>query len=282
MQVSRRDFVKAVGASGAYVSLFGGLWRARTLEPAKDIENPLAYYPDRNWELIYRDQYRYDRSFTYVCSPNDTHSCRMRAFVRNDVVTRIEQNYDVSRYEDLYGNRATMNWSPRGCAKGLSFHRRVYGPYRLRYPIVRKGWKQWADDGFPYLTPESRAKYKFDSRGSDKFLKVSWDDAFRYIAKALVRIAETYSGREGAKRLEDQGYPKEMIEEMGGAGTRTFKFRGGMGLLGVMGKYGIYRLNNSMALLDQRVRGVKADEARGGRNWSNYRSTSIRGRLSAK
>ncbi|MFQ5799395.1 MAG: molybdopterin-dependent oxidoreductase, partial [Bacteroidota bacterium] len=270
MSISRRAFVNTVGASGVYVSLFGGLWKSRTLEPAKDIENPLAYYPDRNWERIYRDQYRYDSSFTYVCSPNDTHSCRMRAFVRNGVVTRIEQNYDVYKYSDLYGHRATTNWSPRGCAKGLSFHRRVYGPYRLRYPIVRKGWKQWADDGFPFLTPENRTKYKFDSRGSDQFLKIDWEDAFRYIARSLIRIAETYSGREGAKRLEQQGYPKEMIQEMGGAGTRTFKFRGGMGLLGVMGKYGIYRLNNSMALLDQRIRGVGPAEARGGRNWSNY------------
>ena len=270
MKVSRRDFVKTVGASAAYVSFCGAVWKARTLEPAKDIENPLAQYPDRNWERIYRDQYRYDSSFTYVCSPNDTHSCRMRAFVRNGVVTRIEQNYDVSRYSDLYGNTATTNWSPRGCAKGLSFHRRVYGPYRLRYPIIRKGWKQWADDGFPLLTPENRTKYKFDSRGSDQLMKIAWEDAFQYIAKAFVRIAETYSGKEGAKRLAEQGYPKEMIKEMGGAGTRTMKFRGGMGLLGVMGKYGMYRLNNSMALLDYKIRGVKPEEARGGRNWSNY------------
>ncbi len=39
-----------------------------------------------------------------------------------------------------------------------------------------------------------------------------------------------------------------------GAGTRTFKLRGGMGLLGVMGKYGMYRNSNMMALLDVHVR----------------------------
>ena len=53
---------------------------------------------------------------------------------------------------------------------------------------------------------------------------------------------------------------------MGGAGTRTFKMRGGMGLLGVLGKYGMYRLNNSMALLDAKIRGVKPEEAKAGRN----------------
>src|SRR5262249_28756038 len=64
-------------------------------------------------------------------------------------------------------------------------------------------------------------------------------------------------------------YPKEMIEDMGGAGTRTIKTRGGMGLLGVLGKYGMYRLCNSLALLDVHVRGVKDKEAKGGRVWSN-------------
>ena len=61
-----------------------------------------------------------------------------------------------------------------------------------------------------------------------------------------------------------------MIQEMGGAGTRTIKMRGGMGLLGVLGKYGMYRLCNSLALLDVHVRGVKPEEAKAGRIWSNY------------
>ena len=61
-----------------------------------------------------------------------------------------------------------------------------------------------------------------------------------------------------------------MVEEMGGAGTRTIKMRGGMGLLGVLGKYGMYRLNNSLALLDVKIRGVKPEQAKAGRNWSNY------------
>jgi nitrate reductase / nitrite oxidoreductase, alpha subunit len=57
---------------------------------------------------------------------------------------------------------------------------------------------------------------------------------------------------------------------MEGAGTRTIKMRGGMGLLGVMGKYGMYRLCNSLAILDVNVRGVTPEKSKGGRNWSNY------------
>jgi len=41
-------------------------------------------------------------------------------------------------------------------------------------------------------------------------------------------------------------------------------------LLGVIGKYGMYRLNNSLALLDTKVRGVSREKALAGRNWSNY------------
>ncbi len=38
----------------------------------------------------------------------------------------------------------------------------------------------------------------------------------------------------------------------------------------MIGKYGLYRLNNSMALLDAHIRKVGPDQAKAGRNWSNY------------
>lgn len=264
---SRRDFLKLGGAVGGAMAF---PWGFEALAARPDITNPLAFYPDRDWEKIYRDQYAYDGTFSWVCSPNDTHACRCKAFTRNGVITRMGSQYDYETYGDIYGNKATPNWNPRQCAKGYTFHRIVYGPYRLKYPIIRKGWKQWADDGFPDLTDELKSEYKFDSRGTDVHLRTDWDTIFQYIAKAYVSVAKRYSGEAGAQRLRDQGYPEEMIQEMGGAGTRTFKMRGGMGLLGVFGKYGMYRLNNSMALLDQHVRGVKPEEAKGGRNWSNY------------
>ncbi|MCI0568557.1 MAG: molybdopterin-dependent oxidoreductase, partial [Acidobacteria bacterium] len=102
------------------------------------------------------------------------------------------------------------------------------------------------------------------------FIQISWPDAFKAIAGALVAISTRYSGEEGRKRLLAQGYQKEMVDETQGAGTRCVKMRGGMGLLGVIGKYGMYRLNNSLALLDAQVRGVPPEQALAGRNWSNY------------
>ena len=268
MGTSRREFLKTVGGVGLGAFVAPGL-KLFSFD-AIDIENPLDAYPARDWEKVYRDQYKYDSTFSWVCSPNDTHACRVMAYVRNGVIVRHGSEYNNDTYSDIYGNKATAGWNPRQCAKGYTFHRVVYGSHRLKYPIIRKGWKQWADDGFPTLNKELRSKYKFDARGQDQLVKVGWDDAFTYISKGYIAIAKAYSGKEGAKLLLEQGYPKEMVDEMDGAGTRTFKFRGGMGLLGVFGKYGSYRLNNSMALLDQHVRGVPPEEAKGGRNWSNY------------
>ena len=268
-RVSRRDFLRIAGMTGVMGAVLTSPAYA-FLKPIVGVDNPLDVYPDRDWEKVYRDQYRYDSSFTFVCSPNDTHSCRVRAIVRNGIVTRTEQNYDVQKYQDLYGNNATINWNPRMCPKGFTIAQRIYGPNRLKTPVVRKGWRRWAEDGFPYLTPELKTKYKFDSRGTDELQPADWDDAMGLVAGGMVALAKQYSGPQGAKRLLDEGYPPEMVDRMEGAGTRTLKFRGGMGLLGVIGKFGMFRFSNMMALVDSHVRGVDAKEAKGGRNWDNY------------
>jgi len=267
--MDRRRFLRWLGI-GAATTVAEMSLPLELLAAADPDQNPLAGSVARDWERVYRDQYRYDSTFDWVCSPNDTHACRVRAYVRHGIVTRLGNTYDYQTYGDLYGNHATRNWNPRQCAKGYTFHRVLYGPYRLKHPIVRKGWKAWADAGYPELTPELRTKYLFDARGQDEFVPISWEDAFRDIAGALVAIARRYSGAEGRARLLAQGCQPEMVDAMGGAGTRAVKMRGGMGLLGVIGKYGMYRLNNSLALLDAAVRGVGPAEAKGGRNWSNY------------
>ncbi len=266
--MDRRSFLQSVlAASGASLAV-PRLWAFE----AVSVENPLGQYPNRDWEQIYRDQYRYDRTFTWICAPNDTHMCRLRAFVRNGVMIRSEQNYDHDRYGDLYGNRATKAWNPRGCAKGFTMQRRVYGPYRAKGPVLRKGWKQWADDGFPSLSdnPELRTKYKFDDRGNDSFVRVTWDEAYEYVAKALIAIAKTYSGPEGRRRLEKDGYDPLMIDKVEGAGTRVIKMGSNLPLHGLVGKFGIYRFANMLGLLDHHVRGVPPEKARGAREWNEY------------
>jgi nitrate reductase alpha subunit len=243
------------------------------LRAQEGVPNPLLSYPNRGWERIYRDQYAYDSTFTFVCAPNDTHMCRLRAFVRNGVVTRIEQNYDGGSYSDPQGNRSTVHWNPRGCPKGYTLHRRVYGPYRARFPMIRSGWKEWADDDFPSLSddPELRSRYRFDDRGNDDWVRMSWDEADDYVARGLEAIARTYSGLEGRRRLlEADEYEAEMLEFWESSGVRTMKFGSSLPVHGVAGKFGLFRFANVLSLLDANVRGVGADEAVGARDWSEY------------
>ena len=92
---SRRDFIKVSSIGVAGSSLLLSIPSAHTLlKYIPTIDNPLEYYQDRDWEKMYRDQYAFDDTFSYVCSPNCTHECRMRGFVRNGVLVRTEQNYD--------------------------------------------------------------------------------------------------------------------------------------------------------------------------------------------
>ena len=270
MEISRRHFLETcLTATGAALVASGP--QAWAFTPVS-VENPLGKYPDRDWEKVYLDQYRYDSTFTWICAPNDTHMCRLRAFVRNGVILRSEQNYDHDRCGDLYGNKATKAWNPRGCPKGYTMQRRVYGPYRLKGPVLRKGWKQWADDGFPSLSeqPELRTKYKFDDRGNDSYVRLKWDEAFKYVADGMEAIARTYSGDEGAKRLGKDGYEQIMIDQVQGAGTRVIKIGSNLPIHGVIGKFGIYRFANLLGLLDHHVRGVPPDKARGARDWNEY------------
>ncbi|MCC7087190.1 MAG: molybdopterin-dependent oxidoreductase [Pirellulales bacterium] len=270
MDQSRRQFLKTcLAASGS--ALLSPAAQSWALAPVS-VLNPLAAYPDRKWESIYLDQYHYDGSFTWICAPNDTHMCRMRAFVRNGVMIRSEQNYDHDRYGDMYGNHATKAWNPRGCPKGFTMQRRIYGPYRLKAPVLRAGWKQWADDGYPSLseTPALRTKYKFDDRGNDKFVRVSWNEAFKYVAQAIQAIARTYSGPEGASRLKRDGYEQRMIDHLRGSGLRAVKVGSNLPPHGVIGKFGLYRFANLLGLLDHHVRGVPPEQACGAREWNEY------------
>ena len=104
--IDRRLFLGYLGA-GAGASVLGAHLGCGFLKPTPGGENPLSRSVSREWEKIYHDQYRYDRHFDWVCSPNDTHACRVRAYVRNGIVVRSGATYDYQDYSDLYGHHAT-------------------------------------------------------------------------------------------------------------------------------------------------------------------------------
>src|SRR2546428_266096 len=170
MFLTRRQFMKASAGTIVALAIADKALALTALQPVIEVGNPLGEYPDRSWERVYHDQYRYDSSFTYVCTPNDTHACRVRAFVRNGVVMRVEQNYDHQTYEDLYGNRGTFAHNPRMCLKGYTFHRRVGGPGRLEGAVMRRGREGGGGGGAPGPRARGKAKEKVFKPGPGRVM----------------------------------------------------------------------------------------------------------------
>jgi len=263
--MNRREFLEWAAAAGfgAFVASATQGWGLEA------IDNPLAFYPNRDWERAYRDLFKWDSKFHFLCAPNDTHNCLLTGYVRSGVVTRIGPSMRYGEATDLQGNRTTHRWDPRVCQKGLALTRRFYGDRRVRHCMVRAGWKKWVESGFP-RGADGRAPIEYFNRARDEWVRATHDEAAALVAKALVNIATTYSGEAGAKRLEAQHYDPAMIEAMKGAGTQCLKFRGGMPLLGMTRVFGFYRMANSIALLDSKLRGTTPETALGGRGFDNY------------
>ncbi|HUI25649.1 MAG TPA: molybdopterin-dependent oxidoreductase [Candidatus Kryptonia bacterium] len=263
--LTRREFLEAAAATGfgAFIASATGAWALDA------IDNPLARYPDRGWEKVYRDLWKYDSTYTFLCAPNDTHNCILNAYVRSGVITRIGPTMGYGEASDLYGNQSSHRWDPRICQKGLALTRRFYGDRRLRHCMVRAGYKKWVEAGFP-RGADGRPPAEYFNRARDEWVRMTHEQAAGIVAAALNNIATTYTGEEGMKRLTAQGYVPETIAATKGVGTQVMKFRGGMPLLGMTRVFGMYRMANSMALLDAKIRGVGPDQAVGGRGFDNY------------
>lgn len=170
-------------------------------------------------------------SFSFVCGASDNHLCKLKAIVRDGAVIRIEADGRML------------------CSKGLALHKELYSPNRLTHPLIRKGWLKWADDGFPKLDNKKKEKYFFNNRDRDKFVRVSWDEAFSFAAKGMIHIAERYS-------------------------VRAFKLNPGHFLSGVLGKGGLIRFANLLSVLDSTTRDVTKENAKGAAVWLHTGSKS--------
>lgn len=264
-EISRREFLARISAAG-FGALVASTTNAWGLEA---ITNPLAVYPNRDWENAYRDLWKYDSRYTFTCAPNDTHNCLLNAHVRQGVITRIGPTMKYGQATDLFGSATSHRWDPRVCQKGLALTRRFYGDRRVNGTMVRAGYKRWYDEGFP-RGKDGRPDESYFNRARDEWIRMSHDEAALIVAAALKNIAETYTGDEGIRRLKEQHYDEATIEATQGVGTQVMKFRGGMPLLGMTRVFGMYRMANSIALLDSHIRGVGPDKAMGPKGFDNY------------
>jgi nitrate reductase alpha subunit len=135
--------------------------------------------------------------------------------------------------------------------------------------MVRAGYKKWYEAGFP-RGADGRPPEEYFQRARDEWVRMSHDEGAVIVAAALKNIAETYTGDEGKRKLKEQHYDEATIEATQGVGTQVMKFRGGMPLLGMTRVFGMYRMANSIALLDSHIRGVGPDKAMGPKGFDNY------------
>ena len=273
--IERRDFLKKITISGLGGLLLSqlpldGFQKAFANFDPINVENPLKFYPSRNWEKTYRDLWKYDSEFSFLCAPNDTHNCLLKAHVKNNTVVRIAPSYSFHKATDLQGTKASARWEPRCCQKGLALPRRFYGDRRVKYPVIREGYLNWIKAGMPRDEKGAVPLSYTQGRGKEPFVKITWDEAFHYAALAMQNIATNYSGKKGKKYLLAQGYDEAMVEDTHGVGTEVLKFRGGMAPLGMTRIYGVNRFANSLALLDANIRKVAPEEAHGARCWDSY------------
>ena len=96
-----------------------------------------------------------------ACVINCGNRCPLRVYTKAGKVIRIETDNTI---KDSCHPRQI-----RACLKGRSMRQRLYSPDRLRYPMKRVG-----------------------ERGEAKFERISWDEAYKTIAKRWKEIKEKY------------------------------------------------------------------------------------------
>ena len=151
-KTTRRDFIK------------GGLYAATILGSPFAIHKPVLAALEmskgpRPWEDGFRKSIEADKIVRTVNLPNCTGSCGWNVHVRGGIVHHAEPPND---YPDA-------DYSPRGCMKGQTYHKRTYGPNRVKYPMKRVG-----------------------ARGEGLWKRITWDEAYDFIVSEIKRISEKY------------------------------------------------------------------------------------------
>jgi complex iron-sulfur molybdoenzyme family reductase subunit alpha len=117
-----------------------------------------------------RKVFDYDKVIRSVCSANCTQACGWNAFVKGDkYIVEIAPAGDYDTYDKVLGKY----YNPRGCLRGASYLRYVYGDMRLKHPLIRVG-----------------------KRGEGKFRRATWDEAISLISKKLTDISRKHGSDE--------------------------------------------------------------------------------------
>ncbi|MHB8777157.1 MAG: molybdopterin-dependent oxidoreductase [Anaerolineales bacterium] len=148
--LTRRSFLKWSAAVGGSAALAGGLnFGLKTVEAAGAMES--------KWIPV-------------ACWHNCGGRCLLKAEVRDGIVTRVKTD---DTHED------TPDFpQQRGCVRGRSQRKQVFGADRLKYPMKRKNWEPGGG--------------KKELRGKDEWVRISWEEALDIIASETKRITSAY------------------------------------------------------------------------------------------
>ena len=116
-------------------------------------------------------------------------------------------------------------WQLRACARGRAIRKQVYAPERIKYPMKRKNW-----------SPGGGANVHPELRGSDEWVRISWDEAASLVAGEMTRLKGLYGneafhdlGQSGStKVLHGRTWVQRLFNKFGGftAATGSYSFPG--------------------------------------------------------
>ncbi|MFC1964842.1 molybdopterin-dependent oxidoreductase [Chloroflexota bacterium] len=112
-----------------------------------------------------------------LCDCGGNSQCVLKAHVKDGMVTRVEPddryNKGVGREDEVLSEQdlVKVRLQRRPCVKGLAFHKYIYHPERILYPLKR--------------VPNTR-------RGEGKYVRISWEEALTTIADKMQEAREKY------------------------------------------------------------------------------------------
>lgn len=149
VQMTRRRFLAAASATFLSSTL-----SFRTLAATMDLSGKFEY---SGWENYHRAEWSWDKKTRGAHLVNCTGACPHFVYTRDGVVMREEQSKDILPMPNI------PEYNPRGCNKGECGHDYMYGPHRIKYPLIRVG-----------------------ERGEGKWRRASWDEALDLIADKVI------------------------------------------------------------------------------------------------
>lgn len=156
--LSRRSFLKASAAVSAALAASGGLTGCATTA-AGGASGEDAQASQERWVPV---------ACWHGCA---SRMCVNKALVKDGVVLRQKTD---DNYED-----SVERPQHRGCLRGRSQRKHVFGADRLKYPMKRKHWEP--------LTGGDKSL-----RGKDEWERITWDEALDYVAAEIKNVIEKY------------------------------------------------------------------------------------------